>query len=156
MSTSMPAACYATMHIVHNICFGFGVYIITWSGMAAEAQVHFIQQRDPIIHPTNPSASIQEPNFSCWATIAQPKLTISCAWADPEPLSKALSLKIGCYHPAEVLQQMTFRCNNLNDFYSMLWTQVTLHWSGMCALPILPQDAKILLKGHRILGIDIG
>ena len=63
--TSMQAVCYASMHIVHNMCFGYGVFIVTCSCMAAEAQVHSIQQGDPIIYPTNPSAPIQEPNLSC-------------------------------------------------------------------------------------------
>ena len=39
-SVSMPAACYATKHIVHDIYPCVGVYILFGMDMAAAAQVH--------------------------------------------------------------------------------------------------------------------
>ena len=62
--------------------------------LAAEAQVHPIQQGALIQFTTKPSAAILDSNFSCWAMLAQPKLTISSAWADPVILRKALSLNL--------------------------------------------------------------
>ena len=65
MLTNMSAACYTTMHIVHAISYHSGVHILSRPGMAAKAQVHSIQQGALIIFLTNPSASMQDPNFSC-------------------------------------------------------------------------------------------
>ena len=39
-SASMPAACYATKHIVHDMDTCFGVYNLFGPDMAAAAQVH--------------------------------------------------------------------------------------------------------------------
>ena len=39
-SVSMPAACYATQHIVHDIYPCVGVYILFGMDMADAAQVH--------------------------------------------------------------------------------------------------------------------
>ena len=39
-SASMPAACYATKHIVHDLDTCFGVYILFGLNMVAAAQVH--------------------------------------------------------------------------------------------------------------------
>ena len=41
-AASMPAACYATKHIVHDIDPCVGVYIVIGLDMAAAAQVHAI------------------------------------------------------------------------------------------------------------------